>query len=532
MNGDSESATLQSEETPRRSCDAPDNTQVALHGASEDPEKGNSSILERSGDWQKRSKADAVAELEREENAAVVDFEGPEDIGNPMNWAPQRKWGITAILAGMTFTTTFTSAIFSTSVDLTAKEFKSSTEVMALGTSLFLLGFTFGPILWGPISELYGRRPPLIIGTLVMALFQVGVSVARNNYTILICRFFAGVFGCAPLAVVGGALSDFWDPVQRGVTVGLYSMCTFVGPVAAPIAGGYIAESYLGWRWTEYLSVIMAVCFWAVAFLFLPETYHPRILQLRAKKLRLETGNWAIHAAADEKVIDARIILEKYLTRPVRMLALEPILLFLALYIGLAYGILYLFFTAYPISFQHQRQWSQGKASLPFLSISIGVISASTLNTFHTLHSYRARLAAGTATPESRLPPMILGSLLLPPGLFLWAWTSPPHITPWPQIFAGVPMGMGILLIMVNGLNYIVDVYKVNANSAIAANTMVRSLMSAGLSVAAERMYASLGVRWATSLLGFVAVGLGVGPMLFWTFGAKVRGWSRFVEES
>lgn len=93
-------------------------------------------------------------------------------------------------------------------------------------------------------------------------------------------------------------------------------------------------------------------------------------------------------------------------------------------------------------------------------------------------------------------------------------------------------MGMGILLIMVNGLNYIVDVYKVNANSAIAANTMVRSLMGAGLSVAAERMYASLGVRWATSLLGFVAVVLGAGPVLFWTFGAKVRGWSRFMEES
>ena len=174
-----------------------------------------------------------------------------------MSWARQRKWIITAILAGMTFITTFTSAIFSPAIDATAQEFKASTEVMTLGTSLFLLGFTFGPILWGPLSELYGRRPPLVIGTLAMALFQVGVAVAQNTYTILICRFFAGVFGCAPLAVVGGALSDFWDPVQRGVTVGLYSMCTFVGPVAAPIAGGYIAESYLGWRWTQYLSVIL-----------------------------------------------------------------------------------------------------------------------------------------------------------------------------------------------------------------------------------------------------------------------------------
>ena len=108
------------------------------------------------------------------------------------------------------------------------------------------------------LTPVHGRRPPLLIGIFGMIIFQVGVACAQNTYTVFICRFFAGVFGCAPLAVVGGALSDFWNPVQRGVTVGLYSMCTFVGPVAAPIAGGYIIESSLGWRWTEWLSVIMS----------------------------------------------------------------------------------------------------------------------------------------------------------------------------------------------------------------------------------------------------------------------------------
>lgn len=364
-----------------------------------------------------------------------------------------------------------------------------------------------------------------------MALFQIGVATAQNVYTILICRFFAGVFGCAPLAVVGASLADFWDPVQRGVTVGLYSMCTFVGPVAAPIAGGYIAGSYLGWRWTEYLSIILTIFFWANTVLFLPETYHPRILQFRARRMRFQTRNWAIHAEADEREVDISIMVEKYLTRPLRMLALEPILLFLALYIGLAYGVLYLFFTAYPISFQEQRKWSQGQAGLPFLAVTVGVIFASLLNMFHTSTTYRHQLQKGIATPESRLPPMIIGSLLLPPGLFLWAWTSKPSINPWPQIIAGVPMGTGILLIMVSGLNYIVDMYTINANSAIAANTMVRSIMAAGLSIAAEKMYRRLGVEWATSLLGFISLTLGVGPVLFWKYGEKIRKWSRFVEE-
>ena len=174
----------------------------------------------------------------------------------------------------------------------------------------------------------------------------------------------------------------------------------------------------------------------------------------------------------------------------------------------------------------------QGHAGLPLLAVSVGVILASFSNTVYTLVYYRRQLREGKASPESRLPPMILGSALLPPGLFLWAWTSRPSINPWPQIIAGVPMGMGILLIMVNGLNYIVDVYKINSNSAISANTMVRSIVAASLSTAAERMYNTLGVEWATSLLGFAAMALGIGPLLFWIHGERVRGWSRFIQET
>ena len=125
---------------------------------------------------------------------------------------------------------------------------------------------------------------------------------------------------------------------------------------------------------------------------------------------------------------------------------------------------------------------------------------------------------------------MILGGILLPPGLFWWAWSSKVG-SPWPQIVAGVPMGTGILLILVNGLNYIVDVYKVNANSAIAANTAVRALFGAVFPLFAESMYRRLGVPWATSLLGFLTLGMLPVPVLFWWYGATVRKWSRFIPE-
>lgn len=71
----------------------------------------------------------------------------------------------------------------------------------------------------------------------MFAIFQIPVAVAQNLETIMICRFFGGCFASAPLAIVGGALADFWDPVDRGVAVAVFAAATFIGPVAGPIMG-------------------------------------------------------------------------------------------------------------------------------------------------------------------------------------------------------------------------------------------------------------------------------------------------------
>jgi len=56
------------------------------------------------------------------------------------------------------------------------------------------------------------------------------------------------MFGSAPLAIIGGALADFWGPVERGFALGLFSGAIFIGPIARPIVGGSISKTYLGWR--------------------------------------------------------------------------------------------------------------------------------------------------------------------------------------------------------------------------------------------------------------------------------------------
>jgi DHA1 family multidrug resistance protein-like MFS transporter len=102
----------------------------------------------------------------------------------------------------MTLAVTVASSIFSTATEEAANDFGVSAEVMILGTSLFVLGFAFGPLIFGPMSELYGRRTPMFLGMFCFAIFQIPVAVAQDIQTIFVCRFFGGTFASAPLAIV------------------------------------------------------------------------------------------------------------------------------------------------------------------------------------------------------------------------------------------------------------------------------------------------------------------------------------------
>ena len=383
--------------------------------------------------------------------------------------------------------------------------------------------------MWGPLSELYGRKIPLFFGFFIFAIFQIPVAVAQNLETIMLCRFVGGVFGSSPLAIIGGTLADFWGPVERGFALGLFAGATFIGPVAGPIVGGFITQSYLGWRWTAWITLIMASFFGTCAFMICPESYAPVLLQRKAAKIRFETQNWAIRAPIDEKQVNMNEIVHKFLLRPFIMMALEPILVLITIYMSLIYGVLYLFFEAYPIAFQEVRGWNGGVGALPFLGITIGVIIGVAIITYTSNTRFKRKMIAngGKPIPEERLVPMIVGAFLLPIGLFWFAWTSNPHISWVPQVLAGIPTGAGVLLIFLQGLSYIIDVYLMNANSALAANTLVRSVAGGGFPLFATAMYHTLGVDWATSLLGFLTIAFLPVPILFFVYGKKLRALSK-----
>lgn len=92
--------------------------------------------------------------------------------------------------------------------------------------------------MWGPGSDIYGRKIILIITMFFYAIFLLGQSLAKNTETLLVTRFISGFFGCAPLTSGFAIMADIWDPEGRGIAVSIISAGVFLGMSLGPITGG------------------------------------------------------------------------------------------------------------------------------------------------------------------------------------------------------------------------------------------------------------------------------------------------------
>lgn len=80
-----------------------------------------------------------------------------------------------------------------------------------------------GPLLWAPMSELYGRQL-LFFGTYAaLTAFNAGAAGSQNSWTLIILRFFAGAFGSSPLTNAGGVIADMFPAKQRGLAMALFA---------------------------------------------------------------------------------------------------------------------------------------------------------------------------------------------------------------------------------------------------------------------------------------------------------------------
>lgn len=462
----------------------------------------------------------------------AVDFSGPDDPESPQNWTSLKKKLISSALNFSALSISIASASYAEGISDIEKEFGVGSTVATLGTSFFVFGFSAGPVIWGPFSELYGRKPVLVVSAFGMFCFSLAVATAKDIQTVLIGRFFSGFMGASALVAAPAALADMYPKHTRGIAMIHFGWIMLGASMVGPIVGGFtVKNTQLGWRFCSWISVFIEIAVLAALLVFVDETHHGIILAKKAEKLRKETGNWGIYAPHELVSLSLKEIAEKTLQRPLLMLYTEPILFLLALYIAFIYGLMYMYLTAIPLIFSDNYGFPQGVAQLPYISMLVGVLLGSILLYFMEKQSARRNRHCTTPNPEEKLPPMMIGGILFAIGLFWLGWTgSYPHKIHWiVPTMGAAPIGAGILLVFIPTTTYIIESYLAVAASALAGNTFLRSLFGGGFPLFAEQMFLNLGIKWASTLLGCIALVLVPVPFAFYKYGRQIRLRSKYV---
>ena len=410
-------------------------------------------------------------------------------------------------------------------------EFNIDQVVALMTTSAFVLGFAVGALVLSPLSEVYGRRDLFVSTFGAFVLLTGGLYFSASMTTVIVLRFLGGLAGSFTQAVAPAIVADMFDAQERGLVLSIFTLAGLMGQNLGPIICGFL-DAYAGWRSIVVFVTVSSFPTWLVLAFTFPETYAPVLLQRRANKLTQETGKKHNVAGATPKPIAVQLRVGAL--RPWIMLIYEPIVTLLSLFLSVVHGTLFLLFAAYPIVFQQVRGWPQGVASLPFLALVIGIILSLIYVALVDQKRY-ARVVTrnnGTAPPEARLPPAMLGAVILPIGLFWFAWTNDPSTFWLVSVSAGVFFGFGMVLLYMSLTNYLVDSYLAYSASALAASTVLRSCAGAAFPLFTNKLYDSLGIHWASSVPGFMALVFVPCLVAFYKYGHILRTRTRFGQEA
>ncbi|OQE22830.1 hypothetical protein PENFLA_c012G10433 [Penicillium flavigenum] len=452
-----------------------------------------------------------------------------DDPENPKNWSKAFKWYCTMVVAFTCFVVAFCSSVITADVEGPIEEFGIGREASLVVITVFVIGFGLGPMVFAPMSEIVGRRPVYALTLALAVIFVIPCAVSKNIGTLIVCRLIDGIAFSAPMTLVGGTLADMWKSEERGVPMAAFSAAPFIGPAIGPLVGGYLADN-CGWRWLYWIQLILAFVAWVMITFTVPETFAPILLKNRAQKLRKAEDD---PKYTTETELDARPMGEKlriFLFRPFQLLFLEPIVLFISLYMSVIYGLLYMFFVAYPIVYMGGKGWSASNTGLMFIPLAIGVVFSACCAPFVNNHYLKVSVAYGGKPPaEKRLIPMMWACWCIPSGLFVFAWTSYPHLHWMGPAMGGFLIGVGVILLYNSANNYLVDTYQHQAASALAAKTFIRSIWGACTVLFTEQMYERLGDQWASTLLAFIGLACCAIPYVFYFKGESIRRFSKFA---
>ena len=223
--------------------------------------------------------------------------------------------------------------------------------------SIWEIGEGLGPFLIAPLSEIYGRLPVYHVANIFFLIFAIASALSVNLSMLVGFRFLNGL-SIASITLGPAVVGDMFKKEQRGSAMAILYIGPPIGPVTAPIIGGFLAQAK-GWRWTFWLIAISVAAVQVPSFIVMAETYKPKILRAKVKSLEQGKGKYKNKGE----------LVKRAIIRPLRFLVFSPIVLCLAFYSALVYGYLYVILTTVTPVFESNYSFRENTSGLVYLGI-------------------------------------------------------------------------------------------------------------------------------------------------------------------
>ncbi len=138
----------------------------------------------------------------------------------------------------------------------------------------FFISLGLGQLIYGPISDMVGRKAPLYFGLVLFGIGSIGCALAPDIHTLIVLRFIQGIGACAGMVVPRAVVRDLHTGHDAARLMSLLMLVFSVSPILAPLSGSFLIE-WFGWRSVFWAVTVAAVLGLALMAISLPETRPP-----------------------------------------------------------------------------------------------------------------------------------------------------------------------------------------------------------------------------------------------------------------
>ncbi|CAI0647055.1 unnamed protein product [Colletotrichum noveboracense] len=440
---------------------------------------------------------------------------GDAGVAEPYSiFTRNEKWFIVGMVAVAGFYSPLPANIYLPAIPKLSEAFGKSVELLNLTVTAFLAMQGISPMLWGPLSDRYGRRPVFLVCLTVLIGACVGIAVCPTDaFWLLIVLRCLQAAGCASTIALGaGVIGDISTPEERGGFFGMFNLGPMISPCIAPAIGGALSDK-LGWRSIFWFLIVMAVCCLLFILLFLPET------------LRNLVGNGSVtlggvytplvpvvgRSRKKQKTTPSKSGVRPSIN-PFVILVYPDVAITLA-FTGVVYAVNNTVVTTVASSFARVYPWlSETALGLCYLPTGFGMIVGSTLTGKFLDWDYariKKRVEESDGALEfpkeyARLRTMPVLLVLFSGAVIAWGFCVDKGVHIAVPLALQVVLGYTSISILNNTMTLMIDILQTRSSAATACTNLVRCLLAALLVGLIDRMTAALRVSWSYVLLGGV----------------------------